>query len=356
MQIPVSERRNIPHHLLDVFEPENDFSAGEFYHLARAATEDILARGKTPIVVGGTGFYLRWYLLGKPSTPTSNKQTEALAQQRIEQAWKEKGCAEGEGEGDEAKWAAGVALVRELGDDESADRLEGEFNNYYRLRRVVDILMQAPGRTLKELKLDEASQLPYDFRCYFLYRPRVELYRRIDARVEDMLGGGVLEETERELGQRGMKPNENCATRAIGYRQALDFLYSHTTSISNAITTLDESSIVDLAKAIQAASRRLCHSQLTWFRDDTLFRWIDATQGQSSVVEEILGLWTEPCHEGGGEAFGAGRLSKEESHEMRRYVTKFEKLVKGSAYMDGVVQNARSVVERMRARERETSS
>ena len=84
-QIPLDERRGIPHHLLDVLDPHQDFSAGDFFVLARAAAEDILRRGKTPIVVGGTGLYLRWFIHGRPTTPRSSPASEAVASQRLEQ-------------------------------------------------------------------------------------------------------------------------------------------------------------------------------------------------------------------------------------------------------------------------------
>lgn len=130
LQISVAERQGIPHHLLDVLSPREEFSAGDFYVLARRAAADILQvcvgpsvgaqcvplgglasaqhsraaggdigrcthctddsfsvtqRGRTPIVVGGTGFYLRWFVFGKPTTPASNPQTEAQARERLEQ-------------------------------------------------------------------------------------------------------------------------------------------------------------------------------------------------------------------------------------------------------------------------------
>jgi tRNA dimethylallyltransferase len=196
-QITLAERRGIPHHLLDVLDPAQDFSAGDFFVLARRAAEDILQvgaghlgalpvllvgacrswcaasfsvlgrhcyslllplpaalllqRGKTPIVVGGTGFYLRWFILGKPTTPAASAASEAAAAACLEEAYSAAAAAAGvplAELGAEERWAAGVALVEALGDAGSAERLRGEPNNQYRMHRVVDILLQSDGRPL----------------------------------------------------------------------------------------------------------------------------------------------------------------------------------------------------------------
>ncbi|GAB4815723.1 hypothetical protein N2152v2_002769 [Parachlorella kessleri] len=121
--IPMAERRGIPHHLLDILEPSQDFSAGDFYRLARQAAAEVLQRGRTPIVVGGTGFYLRWFIFGRPATPAASPQSEANARERLEQAYAVARAAAGGRELSEAeKWEAGVAVVEALGDPESATR------------------------------------------------------------------------------------------------------------------------------------------------------------------------------------------------------------------------------------------
>jgi len=225
-KLPVSQRMGIPHHLIDILDPSEDFSAGDFFHKARQAAADILSRGKTPIVVGGTGFYLRWFILGKPSTPPATPKSEEAAHAALNNAYRALERDLGRDLDDQERWNAGIGLVEKLGDVDSAERLRGEPNNYYRLLRVVDILLQTPGKTLKELNLNETAPLDYDFRCYFLSRPREELYRRIDARVEDMMLNGLIAEVRRELVGRGLESDSNCATRAIGYRQTLHFLKS----------------------------------------------------------------------------------------------------------------------------------
>jgi len=247
LQVMEHERQGILHHLIDIMDPKDDFSAGDFYYAARDAIEDVVKRGKTPIVVGGTGFYLKWLVCGKPSTPIATKESEENVRLALEQAFsqvaKEKETKQEEDVevlSTEEKWKAGVALVRSLGDKETADRLEHqETNNWYRMTRVLDILLQSPGKTLAELDTDAATPPDYDFRCIFLHRPRITLYRRIDERVEHMLCQGLLTETAEKLTFKGLEPDTNCATRAIGYRQAMKYLQHILENPSEAISEKD---------------------------------------------------------------------------------------------------------------------
>eukprot|EP00890_Picochlorum_soloecismus_P003763 jgi/Picsp_1/4388/NSC_01894-R1_trna dimethylallyltransferase 9 len=289
-------RQGIPHHLIDIMDPKDDFSAGDFYYAARDAIEDIVKRGKTPIVVGGTGFYLKWLVCGKPSTPIATKESEENVRLALDQAF-EQAAKEKEQEKDvgllsmEEKWTAGVELVRSLGDKESADRLEHqETNNWYRMTRVLDILLQRPGKTLAELDADAAIPPDYDFTCIFLHRPRITLYRRIDERVEHMLCQGLLTETAEKLTSKGLEPDTNCATRAIGYRQAMKYL-QQIQSLENPSEGVADTNIIQLAKDIQNASRQLCHRQMNWFRKDSKFKWITADQDEEQLVKEIMNMY-----------------------------------------------------------------
>lgn len=326
--------------MLDVLDPTQDFSAGDFFVAARAAAEDILRRGKTPILVGGTGFYLRWFIHGKPTTPVSSPASEAAAAARVAQAQAEASAAAGGCElTAEERWAASVALVSQLGDPQSAERLRGELNNQYRLLRVVDILLQSGGKPLADQDLN-AQRLPdYDCRCFFLHRPRGQLYRRIDGRVEDMVAGGLLQECQAMLLDAGIEPNTNCGSRAIGYRQALEFLQRCHAEPG----ALGEPAVIELVKSIQAASRKLCHRQMTWFRDEEMFRWIDATAGEEAVLSEILERWAAPEHEGG--CGNSGRLTPEERDEMKRYVARLHLFQKGEEATQQAVAEARALVE-----------
>lgn len=98
-------------------------------------------------------------------------------------------------------------------------------------------------------------------------------------------------------------------------------------------------------KDIQSASRKLCHRQLNWFRDDALFRWIEASErDEQDIVDEILRLWNKETHQGGAPEHG-GRLDKEQKMEMKRYIAKIEKMVPGSKEIRQALQEARHVLD-----------
>lgn len=199
-KLPVAKRRGIPHHLIDVMDVMDDFSAGEFFRLARAAIDDILSRGKTPLVVGGTGFYLHWLINGPPQSGQSSDDLSKKAQGALDAAVAAARAAAGrELEAGEA-WEAACGVLEGLGDAASAERMRRSPNNWYRLRRAVEVV-QATGRPMAEVALNATADLDYDFRGVFLHRNRIELFRRIDRRCEEMVAGGLLEECAWMMGK-----------------------------------------------------------------------------------------------------------------------------------------------------------
>ncbi|CAK0779903.1 hypothetical protein CVIRNUC_004884 [Coccomyxa viridis] len=308
-----AERGGIPHHLIDILSPHEEFSAGDFFERARTATADILQRGKVPIVVGGTGFYLRWFVHGRPQTPASSPESAQRVQELLTQAWEKEAAAEHGALTSEQKWEAGRQLVTSLGDPGSAERLAEVPGNWYRLNRVLEILLST-GRPLGELNLDVEAPLDYDFRCFFLNRSRLELYRRIDARVEAMVCGGLLQEANWLLGE-GLQADAKCAARAIGYRQAMLFLQRCRGDPSH--VTADN--LVQMVRDVQAASRKLCHRQLSWFRDERLFKWLEGDRPVGSIVDDIVADFSSPVNP--GSSHDQGMLTKEQERELRMYVT-----------------------------------
>ncbi|CAL8468281.1 g7821 [Coccomyxa elongata] len=311
-----AERRGIPHHLLDILSPREEFSAGDFYARARTATADILQRGKVPIVTGGTGFYLRWFIHGKPRTPVSTAQTAKEVEDFLKQAWEDEADRIGRALTAEEQWEVGRVQVAALGDPFTAERLKEVPGNYYRLNRVLEIVL-ATRRPLAELDLDTEAPLDYDFRCFFLNRPRVELYRRIDARCEEMVVNGLLQEAAWLL-EEGLVPEDKCAARAIGYRQAMEFLQRCRADPSH----ISADSLVQLVRDIQKASRNLCHRQLSWFRDEPLFQWVDAAREPAIIVDDIVAELAKEVHT--GSSGDDGKLSKEEERELKSYITQLQ--------------------------------
>ena len=414
-KLPLEDREGIPHHLIDVAEPlSGDFSAGSFYSLAREAIQDILSRGKTPIVVGGTGLYLRWLVHGRPSTKPSSEKGRAWAQRAFDDAIATAEAAKrkeigGGGEGDsrsssskdsvltkEERWGAACSALAVAGDPEAAARILKELNNEYRLLRALAALYEAgPGVTLgsleapglvggvknkkksegKEEEDEEAGAdaapsssssppprssppraspplLDFDFRCFFLHASTRELaYRRIDERAEGIVAGGLFSEAAALL-SRGALPAACSATRAIGYRQAMEGILEVLgrggeggeggEGVEIPQTPLPATEDVRaVAAATQAASRRLAHSQYTWFRGDPLYRWVAVPLGSSRgevgeerdpvsvAAKEIAACFALPTHDPRGKLHSSdpssphpsdGRLTKEEEQALRRYV------------------------------------
>ncbi|KAF3788383.1 tRNA dimethylallyltransferase 9 [Nymphaea thermarum] len=275
-----SEREEVPHHLIDILHP----SEGQFFEDARQATEDIIRSGNVPIIVGGTGLYLRWYIYGKPEVPKASLKIAAEVDSELLPLQRE------------GHWCAAVQLLEKAGDPKA--HLVPS-NDWYRLRRSLEIIKSTgsppsafsiPYDSFREQLESRASDsspdsisssngpsedLDYDFICFFLSSKRTELYRMIDLRCEEMLKGnpGVLTEASWLL-DIGLLPNTNSATRAIGYRQAMEYLLScrqdgGRTSAGDFYAFLTE---------FQKASRNFAKRQMTWFRNEHIYQWLDASQ------------------------------------------------------------------------------
>lgn len=313
-KIGLAEQQGIPHHLLDILPADAEFSAGHFHDVARAAMHDIVQRGKVPIVVGGTGLYLRWLVQGRPQTPKSDADMAGKAQQALDKVWADAANHKRGELSAEEKWNLGTNLISESGDPVAAERVHAEANNYYRLMRVLEIVLHT-GRTLTEFQAKANASVDYDFRCFFLQRPRLELFERIDLRVEQMVDRGLLQEAQWMLDQ-GIQPNSNCASRGIGYRQALSALqhwHAHPRDIQ-------PSQLVQMVKDIQQASRQLNKRQMTWFRDDPMYHWLDGTQDVGALVEQVVSSLQQAQHV--GNCGDSGRLDKAQADLLKRYQTR----------------------------------
>jgi len=187
----------LPHYLIDLRNPDESFGAGDFVPLADEACTRILTDGKIPVLLGGTGFYIRNFIFGLPETPPSDGDIRALLQKRRRE------------EGIEA-------LRRELAerDGESAARIHP--NDEYRILRALEVILTC-GKPLSAFRVPSAVREGYRFLVLSLERPRDELYRRIDLRVDAMFRDGLAAEVE-GLVRAGYGPGSP-GLRAIGYRE-----------------------------------------------------------------------------------------------------------------------------------------
>jgi tRNA dimethylallyltransferase len=260
-----AERAALPHHLIDIREPSEQFNVGDFVRLAGEACRDIYRRGKLPVVSGGTGFYLKNFIRGLPESPPSNPHIRAAVKADLAQ----KGAA---------------ALMEELAalDAESAARIH--LNDTYRLTRALEVF-RLTGRPLSSFRQNRTER-KYSFFIAGLRREREDLYRRIDARTTEMFGRGLPAEVE-ALFNAGFSPADP-GLRAIGYREFFTEERENGKVLryflrARAGNTQDLSAIEAL---VAQNSRRYAKRQITYFSSLHETVWVDS--GNEEEAAEIL--------------------------------------------------------------------
>lgn len=228
------QRRRVPHHLLDVVDPDEDFNAALFRQHALTAIADIRGRGRNVLVVGGTGLYLKVLTRGLFEGPGR----DAVLRADLEQAAAEHGVDH-------------LFERLERVDPEAARRIERR--DRVRIVRALEV-HASTGRPLTEWQRAHGfDDRPFDVLGVALERPRAELYERIDQRCGEMLAAGLLDET-RGLLERGYHAGLR-SMQSVGYRQAAQCL-------------TDRIAEDDTLAAMRQATRHLAKRQLTWFRAD----------------------------------------------------------------------------------------
>ncbi len=236
------ETFGIPHHMIDIVEPSQAFSAADYAPLARAAAEDIISRGKLPIFCGGTGLYL-------DSVLSANKYADVETDPELRAAL----MAESELYGAEAMWQK----LREV-DPEAAAATH--MNNVKRVVRALEIYLSSGVTKTEWDKRSRQTPPPFSATVIALDRERDELYSRIDKRVDIMMEMGLVSEV-RELLSSGRLPRNSTAAQAIGYKE----LIAHFDG---------QCSLEDAVMQIKQSSRRYAKRQLTWFRRNSDIKWI----------------------------------------------------------------------------------
>ena len=235
------ERAGIPHYMLDVAEPSEDFSVSRYCEMASPIVDDILSRDKTAIIVGGTGLYMDSLIRGNTFAPYPatgrREELEALAAK----------------EGIEAV----LAQLREV-DPESAQRLHP--SDQKRIIRAMEVYLET-GMTITEHNR-RTQAIPPKYNPLWLAledENRQDLYDRIDRRVDAMLDAGLLDEI-RGLLDEGVPPHCT-AMQAIGYKEFLGALQGHCT-------------VEEAAELVKKSSRHYAKRQLTWFRRNPRIHWL----------------------------------------------------------------------------------
>ena len=233
------EMQGIPHHMIDVAEPDEDFSVSRYCAMAAPIVDDIVARGKTAIIAGGTGLYMDSLIRGNDFAPfPSTGVRERL-----------------EAEADEVGLPAMLARLREI-DPDTADRV----SDRKRILRALEVYLET-GETITEHNR-KTRLIPPKYTPLWLgldFADRGELYRRIDRRVDIMLEMGLMEEI-RSLLDSGI-PEKCTAMQAIGYKEFVNALEGR-------------EPLSQAAEEVKKASRHYAKRQLTWFRRNPDVHWL----------------------------------------------------------------------------------
>lgn len=249
------EMQGVPHHMLDVAEPWEDFSVSRYCAMATPILDDILARGKTAIIAGGTGLYMDSLIRGNAFAPCPST---GIRQQLEQQA-------------DQDGMLSMLQRLRDV-DPNAAARLH--LSDRKRILRALEVYLET-GKTITQHNLDTQA-LPPRYTPLWLgldFENRADLYRRIDQRVGIMLNMGLIDEIQSLL-SKGI-PKNSTALQAIGYKEF--------------IAALDGAcSVEEAADQVRQSSRRYAKRQLTWFRRNQSIRWL--IRNPDTDTHQILAL------------------------------------------------------------------
>lgn len=236
------EMGGVPHHMLDVADPEEDFSVARYVDMAAKCVDDILSRGKLPILAGGTGLYIDSLLSGRTFAPF---QPDSPLRGELEEQLRREG---------------GAAMLARLAqvDPDSAARLHP--NDEKRIVRALEVY-QSTGKTITQHNLETRAIPPrYDALTLALaFEQREDMWSRIDRRVDQMMDQGLVDEVQGLL-DSGV-PAKCTAMQAIGYKEM-------------AAALLSGGDVRSAAEEIQLRSRQYAKRQLTWFKRNKAARWL----------------------------------------------------------------------------------
>lgn len=260
-KVPISERRNIPHHLIDFVPPSINFTAADWARAALDIIQQIESRNRIPILVGGTGFYLR--ALRQPFFPSPPTDEDLRAR---------------------------LSNIRQRGGPEHLHRILQRFDpqeaanlfprDWPRVQRAIEFYLQTGEQISSQRPLrEQPPEFADRIRIFALNPPRDELYARINARTELHFANGLVDEVHRLL-KAGVPPNAN-ALGAHGYRRVVEYLRGER----------------DLESAIEQTKldvRHYAKRQLTWFRREPGVEWLDGFGDDPAMQSMLMARLSEP--------------------------------------------------------------
>lgn len=254
-KVPIEERRGIPHHLIDFVSPSINYTAGEWAREAAAKIDEIESRGKVPILVGGTGLYIR--ALRNPFFPSP--QTDVELRRRLNDIRELRGAE---------------YLHRLLQKLDPASALQLYPRDWPRVQRAIEVRLQT-GQPMSEQKAQrsKAPESTRRLRLLVLNPPRADLYARINERTEVHFAAGLVQEVEKLLA-RGVPANSN-ALGAHGYRRVVEYLQGRR----------------DLESAIEQTKLDIRHyakRQVTWFRKEPEAEWFEGFGAETATNDAVF--------------------------------------------------------------------
>jgi tRNA dimethylallyltransferase len=245
--------RRVPHHMIDVVEPEEQFNVARYREMALEAMQGIRSRGRRPLLICGTPFYLKALLWGLFEGPGADEEVRRGLRREAEQHGTEH-------------------LHRRLAevDPESADRIDP--NDMKRIERALEVY-ELTGRPISQKQSQFEGEPEIDHVSVGLNWPREKLYERISRRVDRMMNRGLVEEVESLRGRLGPQ-----ASQAVGYKEIVSYLEG-------------EIDLEEAVRLVKRNTRHLAKSQLSWFRRFPVREWIDIS------CECAMSQVTQRCEE-----------------------------------------------------------
>lgn len=264
-KITKEEMEGVPHYLIDVLDPKEEFHVVRFQEMAKKAMAEIYAKGKIPILTGGTGFYIQAVVKDIDFSENTEKST---VREKLEKLAEEKGSE---------------FLHARLQEADPASAQKIHANNVKRVVRALEYY-ELTGERISEHNLREAEkESPYNIAYFVLNDVRERLYKRIDSRVDEMLKQGLVEEV-RKLADMGYT-KDMVSMQGLGYKEILSY-FDHTCSLDEAVYILKRD------------TRHFAKRQITWFKREKDVIWINKNEF-AYKEEDILNDILENCEKRG---------------------------------------------------------
>lgn len=257
-KIKPTEMEGIPHHLVDVLEPDDEFHVVRFQQMAKQAMEEIYAKGKIPILVGGTGFYIQAVLY---DIDFSENEKDTSYRDELEHLAQTKG-------------AAYLHECLRKVDEKSAEDIHE--NNVKRVIRALEYFHQTGEKISEHNEEQQSKKSPYNFAYFVLNDERSHLYERINLRVDQMITEGLVDEV-RSLKDKGYT-KDMVSMQGLGYKEMLDYLDGRY-------------SLEQAVEIIKRDTRHFAKRQITWFKREMDVTWINKNEyayDEKKILEAML--------------------------------------------------------------------